>query len=321
MTVERRLAEVAESHDEEALVSWLEKRYGAADDLEVGIGDDAAVMRCAPGGRLALKIDQVTEGVHFKKGESPERIGYKALARSLSDLAAMGARPRTALIGLSVPRDWSLEDCQKLYLGMEPLLEKFGVSIAGGDINTGSNGLVIGTTVIGEVGQRPILRSGATPGEQIFVTGPLGGSLLGKHLDFEPRVEEGLHLERYYEVGAMMDLSDGLGIDLSRLLRASGVGAEIREEWIPISDAARVVAARDGRSAVAHALGDGEDFELLFTLHPNEALRLESDSERWFPVHRIGTILEELGCWMEHTSGQRVPLEPQGWAHRLGPGR
>ncbi len=307
-----------EAHGEDALVEWLKQRFGSADGLTLGIGDDAAIWSVRTPTEVVLTHDQVTESVHFFPGDAPEAIGFKALARSLSDIAAMGAEPVTALVGLAIPRNRSLIDCQRLFIGMEPLLERFELTLAGGDINAGANALVIGTTVIGRCVTRPLLRSDARPGHSLFVTGPLGGSSLGKHTTFEPRIREANHLARHYEVGAMIDISDGLALDLHRLTEASGVGATVLAEAVPRSDDAHRLAGRDGRSALEHALADGEDFELLFTLPAEEARRIECDPSRWYPIYRIGGIEAEAGCRILGENGRAESLPPSGWWHQFG---
>ncbi len=182
----------------------------------------------------------------------PRRIGHKALAVNLSDLAAMAAQPLAAFISVALPKAGAERLARELFEGILPLAQRHGVAIAGGDTNTWTGGLVISITALGTVTARgPLLRSGARPGDRILVTGSLGGSILGKHLDFEPRVAEALLLAERYELHAGIDVSDGLSLDLSRMAGESGCGAVLDLLQIPVAEAAHALTARDtaGRTA------------------------------------------------------------------------
>jgi thiamine-monophosphate kinase len=240
---------------------WLKARSRAGKGVRVGIGDDAAWID--PG--LILKDDAVVEGVHFDRA-TPAQIGHKAMARPLSDLAAVAAVPRFALVSFILSKRTGYAKAKAIYRAAERTAKKFGVRIVGGDVVVARAPLSVTVTIVGKIGPHGFVsRSGARPGDRIFVTGPLGGSILGKHLRFRPRISEALAIARRVRPTAMIDISDGLAIDLNRLCEASGVGAEIFPEKIPISAAAKRLSKRSGRSALRHAIEDGEDYELLYT--------------------------------------------------------
>ncbi len=204
-----------------------------------GVGDDCAVLDVgAPGRRLLFKTDAIVEGIHFLPTADPRKIGHKALGRCLSDIAAMGGRPLAALITLALPSNFEVPFVSAIYDGMNALARRYGVAIVGGETTTNPERMLISVSMLGEC-SNGILRSGAKSGDAIFVTGELGGSILGKHLEFEPRVAEGQWLAEHFPIHAMIDISDGLVNDLRHILKASGVGAELLAKSIPVSPAAR----------------------------------------------------------------------------------
>jgi thiamine-monophosphate kinase len=287
----------------------------------VGPGDDAAVLRLGAAdsqiGRHVVTCDLLADGVHFRTGrEDPRRIGRKALAVNLSDLAAMAARPVAGFFAVALPRRGSLELAEQLYEGILPLAEKYELAVAGGDTNTWDGPLVISVTLIGTTDDRqPLLRSGAKPGDRLIVTGSFGGSSLGHHFDFEPRVAEAILLAERYELHAGLDCSDGLALDTSRLAAESGCGAVIDLDKVPISDAAhRLAAEHSSNTALERALGDGEDFELILALPPAEAERLIVDQPLDIPLTAIGHFIDQPGLWQE-ANGKRQRLEPAGFEH------
>lgn len=286
------------------------------ENLLLGIGDDATVLKTLQYPTV-MTVDLLTEGVDFLIAEAePELIGRKAVAVNLSDLAAMAAVPLAVLVAVALPKNDATELVQRLYAGMKPLLEKYDVSMAGGDTNTWDGGLVISVTAIGRLTQRgPLRRDGAKPDDRILVTGPLGGSILGRHFTFEPRIRESLFLHENYELHAGMDISDGLLLDLSRMAEASGLGAETFEGEIPIHpDAFRM--NKPGVSPLEHALSDGEDFELILALPPSEAARLLADRPLdSTTLHEIGRFTEEPGVRMISKNGTMVPCDPRGFLH------
>ena len=236
---------------------------------------------------LRVTVDLLTDHVDFELSEvDPRRVGRKALAVNLSDLAAMASQPLAGVVALALPRRGGLELAKSLYEGMLPLAEQFDLAIAGGDTNSWDGPLVISITLLGQVTARgPLRRGGAKPGDRILVTGSFGGSILGRHFDFEPRVREALLLHERYELHAGIDVSDGLSIDLMHLCEESRCGAVLRTDLIPVSDDARRVDSvmlkhnlqgerADGSTPLDHALGDGEDFELILAVPPEEARAL-----------------------------------------------
>ena len=307
---------------ETEFLAWLHERIAPHRRLRLGIGDDAAVVDLAAGGNIppgcVLTVDLLTEGVDFRLSETtPQRIGRKALAVNLSDLAAMAARPSAAVIALALPRRDALNLAKRLYEGLLPLAERHDVAIAGGDTNTWDGPLVVSVTLLGELTARgPLRRDGARPGDAIVVTGELGGSILAKHFDFEPRVEESLLLHERYALHAGMDVSDGLSLDLSRLCAASGCGAVLDLAAVPIAAAARelAVSRADGMTPLDHALSDGEDFELLLAMPPDEARRVIAEQPLAIPVTIIGEFVDQAGLW-QRQSGRLVPLPARGFLH------
>jgi thiamine-monophosphate kinase len=219
------------------------------------------------------------------------------------------------VVSVGLPRRGGRALAEELYLGLREAADAFDTAIVGGDTNSWDGPLVINVTLLGEATPRGVVRrSGARPGDRLLVTGPLGGSILGKHLDFTPRVREALQLHEAAPLHAMIDISDGLAADVHHLCQESGCGAVLRAEQIPIADAAR--ALKDDASPLDHALGDGEDFELVFAAAPADAQSLLSRQ----PV--AGVTLVEIGecvgqgLWLEQ-AGRRTPLAPRGYVHRL----
>jgi thiamine-monophosphate kinase len=298
-------------------IRWLEKRLPRQVGLPLGIGDDAAFFALEAGHQGVVTVDALTDGVDFELAEiSPRRIGRKALAVNLSDIAAMAARPLAAVVGLALPSAGALELAKELYEGLIPLAEQYDVVIAGGDTNTWDGSLVVSVTLIGQVPVgRALTRAGAMPGDSILVTGQLGGSILGHHLDFEPRVAEALWLTEHGKIKAGMDISDGLSLDLWRMSQASGLGAELIASKIPVSAAAAELARAGGRSALEHALSDGEDFELLLAVEPGVAAELEAAQPLECGLTAIGRFVAEPGLWLVDDDGRRSPIEPRGYQH------
>jgi thiamine-monophosphate kinase len=286
-----------------------------------GAGDDCAVLDAGWPDRWQLfKTDAVVEGVHFTPETAPERIGHKALARCLSDFAAMAGTPTSAVVTLGLPREFDVERVRRIYAGLTALARRYEVAIVGGETTTCPERLFLSVSVIGWVAKDACpLRSGARPGDAIFVTGELGGSLDGKHLDFEPRLVEARWLAKTFAVHALMDLSDGLAGDLRHLLRASGVGAELRADSIPISRAARARARAESAATppLLAALTDGEDFELLFTVAAASAVPLLDAWKQQFPQLKltcVGRITAEPGLRLRDERGTRE-LAAHGYVH------
>lgn len=277
----------------------------------VGPGDDCAVI--AGPGRLLVTTDVLTEGVDFILAEcGPRAVGRKAMAVNLSDIAAMGGRPLAAVVGVVVPK--GTESVTELQLGLRDVADAFDTPIVGGDTNTWAGGLVVSVTVFGEPIREPVLRSGAKPGDWIFVTGPCGGSILGRHLTPTPRLKEAEVLVTNYPIHAMIDVSDGLAKDLHHILEESQCGAVLESNAVPIHPDAVLLAKQSGKPPLEHSLGDGEDFELVFTVDADTGAKLVAD--RPIPLWKIGECVAEFGMWTtDH--GVREPLPPLGWEHGL----
>jgi thiamine-monophosphate kinase len=262
----------------------------------------------------------VVEGIHFTKTVAPEKVGHKALGRCLSDVAAMAGTPTHALIMLALPADFDSGFLERIYAGINTLAKRHGVAIVGGETTINPERMLISASVLGTVarGKSP-LRSGAKAGDAIFVTGELGGSLSGKHLDFEPRLSEARWLAENFSIHAMMDISDGLAGDLRHILKASKVGAELLSDAIPTSRAAKLAARADSsaKPPLQAALTDGEDFELLFTAAGRDAAPLLDAWKKQFPELRlscIGRITAESGVTIRDKKGVR-PLSAHGYVH------
>lgn len=296
-------------------IAWIRHQSARHARLTVGIGDDAAVVAFPPPGNCLVTVDMLMEGVDFLlPPATPQQVGRKALAVNLSDIAAMAGRPVACVTSVALPRRGGMELGCGLFEGIRGLADEFGVALAGGDTNSWDGPLVISITVLGEpTGSGPVLRSGARPGDWIMATGSFGGSLAGHHLDFTPRVREAQALREAVALHAMIDVSDGLAADLGHILEESRVGAILEEQWIPISDAAR--AAIDGRSPLEHALADGEDFELLFTVSPEEGRRLLEHPPAAMSLARLGEIIPGAGCQLRRIAGNLESLASLGWKH------
>jgi len=273
-----------------------------------------------PDRMLLFKTDAVVEGIHFTPKTPPEKIGHKALARCLSDIAAMAGSPTAAVVTIALPDHFDPAVIEAIYAGMNALAQRHEVAIVGGETTSNPERLLISVALLGSVPRgKAVLRSGAVAGDAIFVTGELGGSLSGRHLDFEPRLAEARWLAKHFSIHAMIDLSDGLAGDLRHILNASRVGAELLTSAIPISHAAKL-AARAGSAAkppLVAALSDGEDFELLLTVASRDAVPLLDAWKQEFPkvpLTCIGKIIAGEGITIRDQRGAR-PLTIQGFEH------
>jgi thiamine-monophosphate kinase len=301
------------------LIEWMRGQVGIkGEGVRVGIGDDMAVLE-AGGETLLITTDTLLEGVHFDTGTaSLEQIGYKAIACSLSDCAAMAAVPWVAVAAVSLPNEMSMQQGRQLLLGLRQAAEKYSCPLVGGDTTSWDNPLAITVTMLARAaGVAPVLRSGAQIGDAIMVTGQLGGSLRGKHLEFTPRVTEARQLAQLVELHAMIDISDGLSIDLDHICQQSNVMAILDATAIPISSA-----AQKADKPLRAALGDGEDFELLFCLPPAQADRLLQLAPREIkvPITRIGRIVkpfrsQDHRLYLQTQDGKIDSLEVRGWEH------
>jgi thiamine-monophosphate kinase len=303
------------------LIGRLTKSLPTNATVLTGAGDDCAVLDLGMPDRVVLfKTDAVVEGVHFKPDAPPEKVGHKALGRCLSDIAAMAGTPGTALITLGLPDKFEPGRIEAIYAGMSDLARRYEVAIAGGETVLNPGGLLISVALLGSAPRKQyVLRSGAKAGDAIFVTGELGGSLAGRHLEFEPRINEACWLAAHFPPHAMIDLSDGLAGDLRHILRASHVGAELLASAIPVSRSARAAskAETSTKTPLLAALTDGEDFELLFTVASRDAVPLLDAWKQRFPKLKlscIGKITTGEGISIRDKQGVR-PLTAHGYAH------
>ena len=324
--------------DELEFVEWLREQQLAQPGVILGVGDDMAIVDCGLStarnrqssivnrqssigtpGWLCISSDMLLDGVHFDtKCHDMALIGRKAVACCLSDCAAMAVRPLAATVSIALPAAGSLSDAQEMFRGMLAIANEYGLSIVGGDTTrwkspAGGLAIDVAVTATPHEGIEPVRRSGASPGDVLYVTGGLGGSLLGKHLTFTPRVKEARALAEALgdRLHAMIDISDGLSLDLWRICQASGVGAILEQRQLEqvISDAAKTAADTDGRSPLDHALSDGEDYELLLAVSPEKAGTTEALS-----IHPIGHVTDS-DLWIHRTDGRTEPLEPKGFVH------
>ncbi len=284
--------------------------------MRLGPGDDAAILRLGDRAECVVTTDMLNDGIDFRLGiDSPGRIAHKALGANLSDLAAMGARPLGVVVAVVLPRAGAGQLARQLLEGMLPLAERFQAPIAGGDTNIWDGPLAISITAIGEVTRDgPLLRSGAQAGDRILVTGAFGGSILGRQFEFEPRVTEALRLNANYPIHAATDVSDGLSLDLSHICTESGVGAAIDLERIPIAPAAYQM--NDDRTPLEHALGDGEDFELILAVPAAAAREIIRLQLVGVPITDIGEFVSGSGLRQQNAAGEVAPLAPRGFEHQ-----
>jgi thiamine-monophosphate kinase len=297
-------------------IDWLRRRTPKDPRVLLGPGDDTAALRFTPGAAILVTTDMLLDGSCFVLADAgARRVGRKAMAVNLSDIAAMAGRPVATVVSVGLPREGGQTLAEELYLGLRDLADAFDTAIIGGDTNSWNGPLSISVTLLGEATEKgPVCRSGAKLGDSLLVTGPLGGSIRGKHLDFTPRVKEALALHQLVDIHAMIDVSDGLALDLSRLCQESDCGAVLRAAAVPISEDAQRM--NDNRSPLEHALGDGEDFELLFAVDPEDGDQLVRDQP--FPgitLTQIGQCIAN-GLWLEEEGYCKV-LPPSGYVHEL----
>lgn len=267
---------------EDRLLAELLPALSRNRSVVLGAGDDCAVVRFPGRDNLQLlKTDCIVEGIHFTAASSPALVGWKAMARPLSDFAAMSGVPQFALVTLIVPAEKTLAWTKKIYRGLEKAARAFGVAIVGGETSSIKGPAVISVSVTGFVEKhRWVDRGGGKATDELFVTGRLGGSRRGRHLKFIPRIEEARWLTKHFPIHAMMDLSDGLGADLPRLARASGVGFQVEESALPLNRGC----------TMRQAISGGEDYELLFAISAKDSRSLLSRWPKKFPKVRLTRI-------------------------------
>jgi thiamine-monophosphate kinase len=319
-----------------------EKRNASASGLVRGIGDDAAVIKLLAGTDLVISTDLLVQDIDFRIDTTrPDLLGHKALAVSLSDLAAMGSRPRWALLSIGVPEDiWTSSFLDQFYEGFFNLADRYGVRLIGGDLSRTPEKIVIDSIVLGECQiNRELFRTGAKPGDQIYVTGFLGDAAAGlrliersvklhgergsghtvdnlllRQLQPEPRVGWGLLLGEKRLATAMIDISDGLSSDLHHICDESGVGATIEASRLPIDEVVSELCGRRALDPLMLALHGGEDYELLFTVSPDKVSQLPSRVDG-VAITRIGEIRAALEG-VRISEGSRVwKLPAGGWEH------
>jgi len=305
----------------------------------IGPGDDAALVRCSPGAGLLLTTDLLVENVHFRRRWArPADLGWKLAAVNVSDIAAMGGRPRWALLSLALPPGTDRSFAAALGRGLRAAARRFGFRLVGGDTCASESGIFLSLTLAGEAGPRLLTRDGAQPGDRLFVTGHLGASTLGlealersaslplpaslrscarRHLRPEPRLVFGAALARTRLARAVLDVSDGLSRDLGRLCTASRVGAEVESDRLPVLPSTSRAARSLDRDPVEAALHGGEEYELLFTARQTDERRVSALGKRLgLRVTAIGRVLPRgAGMTVIGADGRRSPLVPSGWEH------
>jgi len=307
---------------ERQFIRDLQSQFPNRAPVLIGIGDDGAVLDVTADRQQVVVTDLLLDGVHFDlKVTSPFLAGRKSVAVNLSDLAAMGCRPTAAFVSIAIPRHGirsSQDFLSELYRGIQQMTDEFQFTLAGGDTNSWNGPFAINVCLTGvPFSERTFLRSAAEVGDAIFVTGPLGGSLRhGRHLSFMPRLQISEWLSRTVIVHAMMDISDGLSLDLHRMMEASGTGADIFESAIPIHD--DVPSSETLERRLAAALSDGEDFELLFTVDQSDATMLSAAAlNADIAFYRIGLVRHNSGIDLVDAHGNRRNMPASGWQHEI----
>ncbi|PON18280.1 thiamine-phosphate kinase [Candidatus Entotheonella serta] len=324
-----------------ALIDRLQRVLQVPSDAQVvkSIGDDCAVLQPSPESELILTTDSQEEGVHYRLDWSmPEEIGWRCLAVNVSDIAAMAGRPLGAVVALSLPPDLDVTFVDGLYSGMQDLAHQMACPIIGGNMTKTTGRVSVTITVLGEVPKgQAIYRSGAQPGDEIWVTGSLGGAKAGleallkpdavRSLPTEyvlacyrrpwPRLPEAQFLRQRATLHSLLDISDGLSGDLRHICEASKVGAQIEAEAVPIHADTRRIAEALEADPLSYALHGGEDFELCFTASPMQIERICADYEQQFnrALVRVGTIHEGKGVTLRYTDGSQESLPARGYDH------
>jgi thiamine-monophosphate kinase len=303
------------SASEDEITEWFARQSKLEGvDFPIGIGDDMAQIQWGTGTSVLITTDMLLDGVHFDlKSATFRQVGYKAMAVSLSDCAAMATIPVAAVVSVALPETFGAEELKQLHSGITAAARRFSCALVGGDITRWDSGgtFAISVAMLSRTaGSGPIRRSGAKVGDSICVTGSLGGAVVKKHLEFEPRVKEAIRIAQMVTINSMIDISDGLSSDLSRICRSSGVGAVVDAGQIPISGQ-----AKKNESPLNAALNEGEDFELLFTLSEADCRRLQRQWDGPITITRVGLITDTGRMQIRMPDGQISDLEPKGYDH------
>ena len=304
------------STTEDEITGWFAQQSKLSpEDFPIGIGDDMAQILFGDES-VFITTDMLLDGVHFDLEQATlKKVGYKAIAVSLSDCAAMATIPVAAVVSVALPKSFGTEELKELHSGIICAGDKFGCFLVGGDITCwkSENPFAISVAMLSKQAKnKPVKRSGAKAGDIICVTGSLGGAGFGKHLEFEPRIKEALKIAKMVTINSMIDLSDGLSSDLNRICKQSGLGAVIEAAMIPISDNALKT-----DKPLDRALNDGEDFELLFTVSQSDCKKLFDMWNEPLPIHKIGTINQTGKVQIKLKDGRTNELEAKGYDHLL----